>query len=248
MIPSCILLNPATRNELQAACVQAEAALQAGAWQASATQLAGWLTLVAGMSAILAGWLTYRAARQQMDAAAKAQDLQRSHELKRSLYVPATKAIGAGLNAVVRLSDLRKPIDEALQPYHDSISELLSVHLVMDLKTADKFLAATKAMQELHQTLIPKRAFRPVDSYSREEHIQWARKCTSALEQNIPSIVPVLFLFRRELGQPMFDEDKYTQLIVDGISAAISRNEVLFEEMVSAWLLNEKVDQRDSRG
>lgn len=56
-----ILLNPNTKSDILAACIQAAASLQAGEAQAAAARQAGWLSFAAGSFALAAGALAYYA-------------------------------------------------------------------------------------------------------------------------------------------------------------------------------------------
>ena len=145
MIPSCIFLNPVIRADLQAACVQAEATVQAGLAQADATSLAGALTLIAGAGAIVAAigtiWTTrvqIRTARKdvtyQLEAAAESQRQQLSHDLETQVCIPAMKAVSTGLFVATKLADVRIPVDVALVSHQERLLELFAVHLVAELE------------------------------------------------------------------------------------------------------------------
>ena len=229
MIPSCILLNPATKADLQAACVQAEAALQAGLVQADATAWAGQLTLGAGAFAIVAALIGWRAIQVQIRAARTDQATQRRHALKSTVYIPAVKALANGFSVVVKLADLGIPTMTAMAGYNERIPDLFAVHLVAELETADKFLKALRGLQELHQTLIPKR---PSIQDGRDKRIAWVKLCTAELEKAIPSMVTAVAAMRGELDLPI-DEEQYTVLIRDALKAAIDRNEVLLQPLIT---------------
>ena len=114
-----------------------------------------------------------------MDAGAKAQAIQRSHDLKATVYIPAVRALATGLQVVIKLADLNVPVQAALAGYHEHLVDLLTVHVVAELETADKFLKALHGLQELHQSLLPSRPFRADGRYEREEGIAWGRRCTA---------------------------------------------------------------------
>jgi hypothetical protein len=64
-----ILLNPATKSDILAACIQADAAIRAAHEQATASWGAGGLALIAGVGALIAGRWAYQAATRQIKMA-----------------------------------------------------------------------------------------------------------------------------------------------------------------------------------
>jgi hypothetical protein len=66
-----ILLNPATKGDVLAACIQADAAVQAALIQAGAARFAAWMTIAAGAFAVLGGASAYWAATRQVRLAEK---------------------------------------------------------------------------------------------------------------------------------------------------------------------------------
>jgi hypothetical protein len=76
MVDYCtILLNPVTKSDILAACIQADAAIRAAHEQANASKFAGWLTLSAASFAVVGGIATYWAANRQVRLAERQHDL-----------------------------------------------------------------------------------------------------------------------------------------------------------------------------
>ena len=116
-----ILLNPATKSDILAACIQADAAIQAGLAQAEATKSSGYLTISAGILAFLAAmvgiWGTLRATKKQIAANSAEQSKQRRYDLKSEVYYAAVKALATGLGAIVRMSNLEIRAQDVLSIY-----------------------------------------------------------------------------------------------------------------------------------
>ena len=61
-----IPLDPAIKADILAACIQADAAIQAAQIQSGSARFAGWMTITAGTFAILGGASAYWAATRQV--------------------------------------------------------------------------------------------------------------------------------------------------------------------------------------
>lgn len=233
-----ILLNDQTKSDVLAACIQADAAVQAGAAQAAATMSAGLLTLGAGffavIAAIIGGRLTLQAAQRQIDAARQEQAQQRRHDLKSLVYVAAVRAIAVGFSAVVRMANLEIRGQDVLLDYNDRAGDLFGAHLVAELETAAVFLVCVQKIGDMHRSLINQRPFHSDGRYSREEIIEWSRCCTAALEDVLPSVTKTVGAMREELGLRV-DIQLYEGLIRSAHRQSLSANEQLFSELLSKW-------------
>lgn len=241
MSPYCtVLLNDDTRSDVLAACIQADAAIRAGAAQAAATMSAGYWTFGAGVFAVIAavigGWLTLQAAKRQIDAAHKEQEQarQRRHDLKSQSYVAAVKAIAVGFGAVVRMANLEVRGQDVLLDYNDRAGDLFGAHLVAELETGALFLICIQKIGDMHRSLIKQRPFHSEGQYSREEIIEWSRRCTVALKDVLPSVTKAVGAMREEL-ELRVDVQLYEGLIRSAYEQTLSANEQLFSTLVSKW-------------
>lgn len=108
MVEYCtILLNPTTKSDIIAACIQSAAAVQAGQMQAEATRQAGWLGLVAGLSALAAGGLAYRASTAQNRLLEK-QRLARERAFTAQICAVAIRAREEVISVYLRFLDVQK--------------------------------------------------------------------------------------------------------------------------------------------
>ena len=241
-----ILLNDRTKSDILAACIQADAAVQAGAAQANATIWASLLTLAAGgfaiIAAVIGGGLTLKAAQRQIDAARQEQAQQRRHDLKSQIYVAAVKAIAVGFGAIVRMANLEIRGQDVLLDYNDRADDLFGAHLVAELETAAIFLTCVQEIGDMHRKLIKQRPINPDGRYSREEIINWSRCCTAALKDVLPSVTKTVGAMREELGLRV-DVQLYEGLIRSAYKEALCANEKLFTELASIW-----DNERSARG
>lgn len=220
-----ILLNQATKSDILAACIQADAAVRAGVSQATAAMDAGHWTFFAGLFAVLAalagGWFTLVAVTKQ-----------RRHELKSQVYVAAVKALATGLAVVIRMADLEIRPQDVLSVYNDNLSDLFGVHLVANLPTAAKFLACIECFGVMHKQLIKQRPFSPSGGYSLEERIAWSRRCSSVLADIVPSMTSAVAAMRAELDLPI-DTQEYEALIIAVLQRTLADNERFFSELLA---------------
>lgn len=233
-----ILLNEATKSDVLAACIQADAASRAGVVQAAATMSAGYWTFGAGVFAVIAavigGWLTSQAATRQIDAAREEQARQQRHDLKSRSYVAAAKAIAVGLGVTVRMANLEIRGQDVLLDYNDRVGDLFGAHLVAKLETAAVFMACMQRIGDMHRSLIRQRPFHPDARYSREEIIEWSRCCTVALRDVLPSVTRAIGAMREELGLRV-DIQLYESLVRSAYEQTLSENNQLFSELISEW-------------
>ena len=227
-----ILLNQATKSDVLAACVQADAALQAGLAQATAATHAGYWTFGAGIFALIGGGLAFLAARNQIKENRQEQSKQRRHDLKREVYVAAIKALATGLEVVVRMANLEIRAQDVLSVYNDRIGDLVGVHLVAELTTASKFLDCVQRLGAMHILLNKQRPFQPNGQYQIVDLINWSRKCTAALADVIPSMTLAVAAMRAELDLPI-DADEYKKLILASVEKTLAGSEQLFSELLS---------------
>ena len=226
-----ILINSLTKSDILAACIQADAAVSAGAAQAAATTDAGFLTLGAGAFAIIGGWLTYKAAREQIAAARHEQALQRRHDIKSQCFIAAVKAIAVGIGVVVRMANLELRGQDVLIDYNARADDLLAVHLVTELETGALLLNCIKSIGDMHRTLIEMRPYHPDGIYSLEVVINWSRQCTRLLNTVLPSVTKTVGAMREELGLRV-DIKLYEDIIKSAYDQTIAANEQLFNRIV----------------
>lgn len=84
-------LNPETRSEIIAACIQAQETLLAGLAQANAANFAGWMTLAAGGLALVGGASAYLAAVRQVRLTERRHQ-EETKAVRRHVAAIATKA------------------------------------------------------------------------------------------------------------------------------------------------------------
>jgi hypothetical protein len=242
-----ILLAQDTRPEILAACIQADAALQAGVAQldaalqagmaqAAAATWAGYLTLGAGVFAVLAAFIgasvTLWATRKQIAANRAEQANQRSYDLKSALYAKAAIATATGLQVVVRIALLEIHPKDVLTLYLERLPDLFGVQLVGELPTISKFLVGVQHLGRMHSDLMKDRPFRVDGQYGLDERIEWSRKCTAVLSEVIKPLVPALVALRSELDMPI-DGDEYSKIILAIIVGALENNERLYTELLA---------------
>ena len=230
-----VLLTQDKRPEIQAACIQADAALQAGIAQAAAATDAGYLTFAAGACAILAAFIaacvTLRATQRQIAATREGQAKQRSYDLKSALYAKAVIAIATGLRVVVSMADLEIHPRDVLAPYIERMPDLFGVQLVGELHTISKFLGGVQHLGRMHGDLMKERpSFRPDRPHSIDERIEWSRKCTAALKEVVQCLVPALVALRSELDMPI-DGGEYSKVVLSIVVGTLEHNERLYEDL-----------------
>lgn len=222
-----LLLNQATKSDIQAACIQADAALKASYWTAGAGAFAI-------LAAFIGGWLALLAAKRQISANREEQSKQRRHNLKSEVYVAAAKVLATGLGVAVRMANLEIRSQDVLSVYNERTSDMFGVHLVADLETASKFLDCTLHLSKMHLQLIGQRPFRPDGRYGRDEYIEWSRKCSSAISDVVSPMVSAIAAMRMELGTPI-DAKLYEKLIRDALEEALAYNARTFSELCARW-------------
>ena len=240
MTPYCsILLNPTTSSDVLTACIQAEAAAQAGLMQAAAAAQAGYWTFAAGAFAILAAvggaWATLTATKRQIGAARDEQSRQRSHDLKSEVYVTAIRALSTGLLVLVRMANLDIRPQDVLIVYTEKMDDLFGVHLVAEVDTASKFLDCVQRLGAVHNELLSRRPWHPSPSYRDYQvdlRIEWSRECTAALKEVVPSMTLAVAAMRAELGMAV-NPAEYEKLIFASMEKAFAGNERLFAKLLA---------------
>jgi hypothetical protein len=200
-------------QEMAAACLQAEAALRAGEAQAHAAHMAGMLTLAAGglalLAAIIGTYVSHKNVTRQIASARELQDAERKYVVKRDVYLNVASGLYSGMMAVSRLSDVRIPVDEALQMYYLEGSKISQIYIVAPLNVLNDVMPAIAVMSQTHMALITER----MALQSAGRHIPgWGIHCLGKINSLILPLSKAVTSMRSDLELPI-DRQAFEDLI-----------------------------------
>lgn len=233
MIWSCALISTVLRSqEMASACVQAEATIRAGEAQAAATSAAGWMTLVAGILALLAAFgaagAGYWGVKKQLDAAKRLQADGQKYAARKDVYLNVASTLATGLIAVGRLADIRVPVADALQAYHAEAPKVAQAHMVAPLNVLRDVLSAATQLSEIHLDLLDERVRMDVaGGATPAEVLDWGDHCLAKLPKVLPAFAQAVVSMRQDLDLPV-DPSLYENLVREAMRQTNARASASF--------------------
>lgn len=223
-------------GDLAAACIQADAALKAGTVQAAAATTAGYMTLIAGLLAIVAAIIgagvTLWSVRRQIRHAQELQEASQRYAAKKDAYLNAAGAFSVGLFAISRLGDVRMPVQEALSPFFAEAPKIAQLHAVAPLAVLEAALNVSAHLSAAMMTLTDRRrAMGTGVMLDKAQHAAWGRACTAMLPELAGVAAKANLAMRSDLGLPI-DAKLYEKLVATINADAVKRANESFAKMM----------------